>query len=213
MLPEEEPISVKSAKKNIDELMKPTKILKTEYKELNNAIADGKHEYHCFYLATVNLKTPRLRTVVLRSFDKNKNSLSFHTDLRSNKIKEIKSNNNISALFYNKNRKVQIRIKGKAVLHENSSELKTIWSKMRPESKLCYMGPFAPGEILDHFQPNLPNHNAQNITTENHKKGYKNFCRVTIQLEKLDWLQLDHRGHRRILFTFDKDSKPMWVAS
>ena len=37
---------------------------------------------------------------------------------------------------------------------------------MRAESKLCYMGPFAPGEQLSHFQPNLPNHNAQNITEE-----------------------------------------------
>ena len=61
--------------------MEPTKILKTEYEELYNAVENGKHEYHCFYLATVNLKTPRLRTVVLRSFDKNDNSLSFHTDL------------------------------------------------------------------------------------------------------------------------------------
>ena len=84
--------------------MEPTKILKTEYEELYKAVENGKHEYHCFYLATVNLKTPRLRTVVLRSFDKNDNSLSFHTDLRSNKIKEIKSNQNISALFYNKKR-------------------------------------------------------------------------------------------------------------
>tara|TARA_Y100000768_G_scaffold228550_1_gene172531 strand:+ start:80 stop:721 length:642 start_codon:yes stop_codon:yes gene_type:complete len=213
VLPAGEPIYVKNAKKSINEIMNPTEILKAEYQELNNAITDGGHEYHCFYLATVYLKTPSLRTVVLRSFNKNKNSLSFHTDLRSNKIKEIKSNDNISALFYNKKRKVQIRMRGKAVLLEDSIELKTIWSKMRPESKLCYMGPFAPGQILDHFQPNLPNHNAQNISTENHKKGYKNFCRVTIQLDKLDWLQLDHRGHRRILFTFDKDSKPMWVAS
>ena len=77
-----------------------------------------------------------------------------------------KSNNNISALFYDKKRKVQIRMRGKAVLYENSNELKTIWSTMRPESKLCYMGPFAPGKRLDQFQPNLPNHNAQSITTQ-----------------------------------------------
>ena len=93
---------------------------------------------------------------------------------------------------------------GNAVLNENSDRLKSIWSTMKPESKLCYMGPFTPGETLDHFQPNLPNHNAQNITTENNKKGYRNFCKVTIYLNELDWLQLDYRGHRRILFTFDK---------
>ena len=71
---------------NINNLMEPTKILKTEYEELHNAVENGKHEYHCFYLATVNLKTPRLRTVVIRSIDKDENSISFHTDLRSTGI-------------------------------------------------------------------------------------------------------------------------------
>ena len=213
MLLVEELIYAENAKKNTNEIMKPTKILKAEYKELNKAITDGRHDYHCFYLATININAPRLRTVVLRTLDKNKNSISFHTDLRSNKVKEIKSNNNISALFYDKKRKVQIRMSGKAVLEENSDELKTIWSTMRPESKLCYMGPFAPGEKLDQFQPNLPDHSAQNISTKNNKKGYANFCRVTIQLENLDWLHLDYRGHKRILFNFDQISKPTWIAS
>ena len=71
--------------------MEPTKILKTEYEELHNAVENGKHDYHCFYLATVSFKTPRLRTVVLRSFDKDENSISFHTDLRSKKIKEMRT--------------------------------------------------------------------------------------------------------------------------
>ena len=136
--------------------MEPTKILKAEYEELHTAVADGKHEYHCFYLATVNFKTPRLRTVVLRSFNKNENSLSFHTDRRSNKVKEIKSNQNISALFYNKKRKVQIRMNGNAVLNENSDRLKSIWSTMKPESKLCYMGPFLPVKHLIIFNPICP---------------------------------------------------------
>ena len=102
---------------------------------------------------------------------------------------------------------------GKAVLNENSNRLKNIWSTMKPESKLCYMGPFPPGETLDHFQPNLPNHNAQNITEESNIKGYNNFCRVTVHLDKLDWLQLDHKGHKRILFCLKKGSQPTWIAS
>ena len=129
------------------------------------------------------------------------------------KVKEIESNRNVSALFYDKKRRIQIRIQGNAQLDENSNRLKKIWSSMRPESKLCYMGPFAPGEKLDQFQPNLPNHNAQNITTKNNKKGYENFCRVTIYLESLDWLQLEHSGHLRMYFSFNKNSKPVWIAS
>ena len=207
------PTYVLNVKKNINNTMKPATILEMEYKELHKATKDGKHEYHCFSLATIDSKTPKLRTVVLRALDKNNNTLSFHTDLRSNKVKEIQSNRNVSALFYDKKRRIQIRIQGNAQLDENSNRLKKIWSSMRPESKLCYMGPFAPGEKLDQFQPNLPNHNAQNITTKNNKKGYENFCRVTIYLESLDWLQLEHSGHQRIYFSFNKNSKPIWIAS
>ena len=58
---------------------------------------------------------------------------------------------------------------GNAVLNENSNRLKNIWSTMKPESKLVIWG-LSPGETLDHFQPNLPNHNAQNITAENNKR-------------------------------------------
>lgn len=193
--------------------MKSTRVLEIEYNELQKAIKDGKHEYHCFYLATINKKEPKTRTVVLRAVNENKNTLSFHTDLRSDKVKEIQSNRNVSALFYDKKRRIQIRIQGDAQLDKNSNKLKKIWSSMRPESKICYMGPFAPGEKLDQFQPNLPNHNAQNITTKNNKKGYENFCRVTIYLESLDWLQLEHSGHQRIYFSFNKNSKPIWIAS
>ena len=207
------PIYVQSVKKNINKTMKSTRVLEIEYNELQKAIKDGKHEYHCFYLATINKKKPKIRTVVLRALNENKNTLSFHTDLRSDKVKEIQSNRNVSALFYDKKRRIQIRIQGDAQLDKNSNKLKKIWSSMRPESKLCYMGPFAPGEKLDQFQPNLPNHNAQNITTKNNKKGYENFCRVTIYLESLDWLQLEHSGHQRIYFSFNKNSKPIWIAS
>lgn len=207
------PTYVQNVKKNTNKTMKSTRILEVEYNELQKAIKDGKHEYHCFYLATINKKAPKIRTVVLRALNKNKNTLSFHTDLRSEKVKEIESNRNVSALFYDKKRRIQIRIQGNAQLDENSNRLKKIWSSMRPESKLCYMGPFAPGEKLDQFQPNLPNHNAQNITTKNNKKGYENFCRVTIYLESLDYLQLEHSGHLRMYFSFNKNSKPVWIAS
>ena len=41
MLLGEEPTYAKSVKKSINEIMNPTKILKTEYQELNYAITDG----------------------------------------------------------------------------------------------------------------------------------------------------------------------------
>ena len=102
--------------------MKPSKVLDMEYLELNKAVKDGKHKYHCFYIATINLKTPKLRTVVLRSVEKDKNTISFHTDLRSQKINDLRLNNNVSVLFYDEERKIQVRGQGKAIIEENSIE-------------------------------------------------------------------------------------------
>ena len=43
--------------------------------------------------------------------------------------------------------------------------------------------------------------------------GYSRFCRVKITINRLDWLLLDHKGHKRIEFDFDEKIKATWVAS
>ena len=51
------------------------------------------------------------RIVVLRKSDKNNNILQFHTDLRSPKVDILKKNNNASLVFYDKEEKIQLRVK------------------------------------------------------------------------------------------------------
>ena len=51
------------------------------------------------------------RIVVLRKSDKKNNILQFHTDLRSPKVNILKKNKNASLVFYDKEEKIQLRIK------------------------------------------------------------------------------------------------------
>ena len=51
------------------------------------------------------------------------------------------------------------------------------------------------------------------ITHKDEAFGFQNFCVVNIIISKIDWLQLDHRGHKRILFKLDKDFSASWIAS
>lgn len=62
-----------------------------------------------------------MRTVVLRKALPLLKELRFHTDVRSNKWKELQNNNSISALFYDASTRVQTRVKGKAILHFNDA--------------------------------------------------------------------------------------------
>ena len=60
----------------------------------------SKSELHQGYISTFNESFPSVRTVVLRHVDKKNNTISFHTDIRSSKIDEIKKNNAVTMLFY-----------------------------------------------------------------------------------------------------------------
>ena len=209
-------MSVQDVKENISKRHNPVnfnKILETEFEELNKATKVSKHDYHTFTFATVDFNKPQQRTVVLRSFDKRKNEIAFHSDRRSPKLNQIQLNCNVSALFYDKVRKVQLRIIGKAGTTKDDRELKKIWRLMKSDSKLCYMGPFSPSKKLDYFQPNLPIHDAKNIDVESNEFGFRNFCRIKIKMKSIEWLRLSYEGHKRILFHFTTKAQPQWLAT
>tara|TARA_B100000003_G_scaffold196133_1_gene198869 strand:+ start:593 stop:1174 length:582 start_codon:yes stop_codon:yes gene_type:complete len=193
--------------------MEQNDILKNEFSALSEAVKTAKHEYHSFSFATLRLNKPEIRTVILREIDNQKNTIAFHSDIRSSKLDDIKMNNNVSALFYDKVRRIQLRINGEASIDKGSPKLKSSWDAMKPESKLCYMGPYAPSKELNSFLVNLPNHNAQNISAKSDALGYSRFCKITIKIKSMDWLHLKHTGHERLLFSFDKKITSKWIAS
>ena len=51
------------------------------------------------------------RIVVLRKSDRENNLLQFHTDFRSPKVDILKKNKNASLVFYDKEEKIQLRVK------------------------------------------------------------------------------------------------------
>ena len=84
---------------------------------LSEGAANSKSGFHLAVLGTSLNNSPKIRTVVLRKVDMEDSSLIIHTDLRSEKYNEIKSNPNVSLIFYSKEDKVQIRLEGIATLH------------------------------------------------------------------------------------------------
>ncbi len=189
------------------------KILEKEWSELSKGKIIGKHPFHTFNLSSVSDNMPNARTVVLRKVSSKNNEISFHTDTRSSKYNEILSNKNVCALFYDKKRKIQLRIAGSAYIEYNTHLSQKSWEKMTNESKICYMGPYAPSSILKEFKPNLPKILPHQIKLENERFGYMNFCVVNIIISRIDWLSLDHKGHKRILFYLGANIKSNWIAS
>ena len=194
-------------------MLDPFQIIKSEWENINLGIQKAKHDYHSFVFSTVSKNNPDSRTVILRDFDEHQPAIWFHSDIRSKKILHLKENEKVSALFYDKSRKVQLRINGTADIEEDIEHNKRIWDSMRPESKLCYMGPYAPSQKINQFEPNTLKKSAHDLDKKDEHLGLSRFCRIRIKIKKLDWLKLDYKGHQRLEFKFGKKVKTQWIAS
>ena len=194
-------------------MLEPFQIIKSEWENINLGIQKAKHDYHSFVFSTVSKNSPDSRTVILRDFDEHKPAIWFHSDKRSKKILHLEENENVSALFYDKSKKVQLRINGIADIENDIEQNKKVWDSMRPESKLCYMGPYAPSKKINQFEPNTLKKSAHDLDKEDEHLGLSRFCRIRIKIKKLDWLKLDYKGHQRLEFKFGKKIKTQWIAS
>ncbi len=175
----------------------------------------SKSEFHQGYIATYNNNYPSIRTVVLRHVNKSKNTISFHTDIRSKKIEELKDNNKLSMLFYDHGKKIQLKISGDAVIHNENDLSRNAWDQSRSFSKKCYIVENAPGTSSDKpVSGYLPEHEQDLPNEDVLEKGYANFTLVEIQISNIEWLYLHRDGHRRALFTFENNVliKKSWLT-
>ena len=75
------------------------------------------------------------------------------------------------------------------------------------------MGPYAPSQRINQYEPNIPEKSAHDLNEEDENLGLSRFCRIGIKIKKVDWLKLDYKGHQRLEFQFDKEIKVQWIAS
>ena len=145
------------------------------------------------------------RIVVLRGINENEKKIWFHSDVRSNKIKNIKYNPSTSLLFYDKSDKVQLRIDGTCKVNYQNETSKNSWRKTAHISRQCYLGLKAPRSNSNIATSGLTkNIDDFNYSIEESETGYKNFCVVEFYIDSIEWLYLAAKGHRRALFSLNK---------
>ena len=89
------------------------------------------------------------RIVVLRKSDRENNIIQYHSDIRSNKIAKLKSNKNAAMLFYDKEEKIQVRLKVECIVNHNNDITKQSWLKTGHMSRKCYLVDNGPGTLSD----------------------------------------------------------------
>ena len=182
---------------------------------LSRGVVDRNEE---FRLPTVILNDGKFsdgRIVVLRGAFKDINTIRFHTDYRSDKIRILKINNNICFVFYNKKRKIQVRIKGTALINYKNEIAKKAWVKTQVISRKCYLASNPPGTISREPTSGLSKElEGKNPEINNTEIGYNNFCVIDTKINEFEWLYLASQGHRRakISVTDNNNISSQWIT-
>ena len=152
------------------------------------------------------------RIVVLRKTDRKNNLLQFHTDLRSPKVKILKNNNKASLLFYDKEEKIQLRVKVNCEINNQNSITEESWKKTQHISRRCYLTDSPPGTISENPTSGMISQLEDfDYTMEQSEEGYKNFTVIKCKIKSAEWLYLAAKGHRRAKFDLETN-KNDWLV-
>jgi pyridoxamine 5'-phosphate oxidase len=179
---------------------------------LNNAVKDRGSPFRIPVFICGQQNDFDGRIVVLRKSDQSNNLVQYHSDIRSNKIAKLKSNKNASMLFYDKEEKIQVRLKVECTINHNNETTKESWLKTGHMSRKCYLVDNGPGTDSPHptsgLKPELDNFE---FNMEQSEEGYKNFSVIQCKIKIIEWLYLAAKGHRRAKFDLE-NNKEHWLV-
>ncbi len=176
-------------------------ILQDCWNRLVEGALSAGHPFHSPSICTINDGCPEIRTLILRQTLPEKKVLIFYTDYRSPKVYQLYTNPNVSWLCYDAKTRIQLRIKTIATIYHQDAISLQHWNESRVESKKCYLVFPAPSTPVHAPTDGLPqNIEYANLTNESVAAGYDNFAVVVNKVKEIDWLFLNHDGHRRARF-------------
>ena len=158
--------------------------------ELRRGALDSKHPFRYLNLGSIGKEYPEIRTVVLRKVDQELNFYVF-TDSRSEKVDEFKSNESVSLHFYHPRKRVQIRARAKAYIHQNDDLALEFWQRVQGDAQKAYNSTLSPGEEIS--SPEQGWDWLENMDSSH-------FAVLRIIPQKIEALQLDGLNHLRIEF-------------
>lgn len=173
------------------------------WKMLSRGAIDKKHAFNLIQIGTVDLyNNPEIRTVVLRSVDTDSRIISFHTDIRSQKMEGM--DKPVAIHLYDSRHRLQLRLNGMPVVHHKDEKARSIYKNLHDGAVDLYRDVLRPGAVIQ--SP------YDNISKVDRQSGIDHFCWINININRMDVLHLG-TTHLRALFIYGKDPIRQWVKA
>lgn len=162
---------------------------------------DSRSGFRFIIFNTIAKGFPNSRYVVLRKFESESQELFIYTDYRSNKIAEIKENQLVSVLAYDKQKRCQIKLKAKVSIHHQNEIANVHWAALQG-GKEAYNTQKDPGEMVDSLKEA---HQMKDDIDDEY------FAVIRLEVSQAEILQLNGDGHIRVLFDFEENKASFLV--
>jgi pyridoxamine 5'-phosphate oxidase len=186
-----------------------TALLAECWARLEAGATDRRSPLHQAVVATVDPDgAPDARIMVLRLIDRERRLAQLHTDRRASKLRHLARDPRASLLFYDPEIRMQLRLAGSVTTHQDDAVAEAAWSRSRRMSRVCYAAELAPGAAID-----APESALGHLAAADGSTGFENFTVLRFQIDRLEWLSLSAKGHRRARFLL-AGSTPVgqWLA-
>lgn len=176
------------------------------FHRLAGGAANRRSAFRAPALATVDGQgRPGVRTTVLRGFDPAARLLTFHSDVRTAKIEEIRAEPHVMLHTWDRRGQIQIRVWGRAYPRLGEAA-RAEWGRLHPGSRATYATAPTPGTPIDDpasaDRQRLPGSEA-----------FLNFAVIEVVMDSLDWLHLARSGNRRARFTWlGREEAASWLV-
>ena len=145
------------------------------------------------------------RTVVLRAFNRQQRQLKIYTDVRSEKVAQLRTQPVCTLVAYQPNPMIQLRLKTNTVVNHNNEITREAWAVMPGPNRCNYLTDPNPGSISVKATDGRPVINAESVPTNDENEiAYSHFSVIVFAINELEWLYLPRRGHRRAQFIWDR---------
>lgn len=180
-------------------------ILDETWRRLAKAASDRSHPMSLCWLATMSTNgEPRLRLMVLRGADRDHHTLWFHTDLRSQKIEQLRQLNLASIGTYDPHDGVEIRARGIVEVHSDDIMADQHWQQLELILRHAYSNTLAPGSPIPVRDPRMAKiHRSASFGDAS--LGRKNFAVLEFRTQAIEWLQVSSLGDRKALLSDESD--------
>jgi pyridoxamine 5'-phosphate oxidase len=160
---------------------------------------------HCPVVATIDVAgAPTQRVMILREVDWQARLLRFHTDIRTEKARELAANGDTSVLFYDPAAKIQLRLQGSARTEVEGDLAERAWASSTNFARRCYLAEAAPGGEADAPTSGLPKVIEGRQPEESELAPARaNFAVLLFTFAEIEWLYLANSGHRRARWRWD----------